>query len=252
MHDWFAAYGADPDRMQIVPNGVSIPRLAPDDLPADDAPPATRGVLRIAFLGSVVRHNGLHVVLDALKEMPDDLRIELTAFGAAGDAGYVREVRSAAASLQHVALRLYGPYEPRQLPLLLDGFDCAVAPSTWPEAFAIVVREALVRGLPVLVSRRGGLPEAVRDGENGFTFDPDRPCELAHQLLRVASEPGSLSRLRRGALASHVLTTSERARRVLDIYRSTQAALSVDRSCRVTRDEVDALHDALVSMGLGD
>jgi glycosyltransferase involved in cell wall biosynthesis len=48
-----------------------------------------------------------------------------------------------------------------------------LAPSLWEETFGRVTAEALINGIPVLSSNRGGLPEVV--GSGGFLFDiPDR------------------------------------------------------------------------------
>jgi glycosyltransferase involved in cell wall biosynthesis len=62
------------------------------------------------------------------------------------------------------------------------------------EQWGLVVNEAMASGLPVLVSKRCGCaPELVREGINGFTFDPLDVDELARQMTRIASmEPSEL------------------------------------------------------------
>ena len=56
------------------------------------------------------------------------------------------------------------------------------------EQWGLVVNEAMASGLPVLVSSRCGCaPELVRDGVNGFTFDPYNFEELADLMLRVSA-----------------------------------------------------------------
>ncbi len=58
------------------------------------------------------------------------------------------------------------------------------------EQWGLVVNEALASGLPVVVSDRCGCsPELVRDGINGFTFDPDNQSQLASRLLEMSSLP---------------------------------------------------------------
>ncbi len=55
------------------------------------------------------------------------------------------------------------------------------------EQWGLVVNEAMAAGLPVLVSERAGCaPDLVRQGVNGFTFDPLNTAELA-RLLGVIS-----------------------------------------------------------------
>jgi glycosyltransferase involved in cell wall biosynthesis len=51
-----------------------------------------------------------------------------------------------------------------------------------------VVVEAQCRGRAVIGSRVGGIPDLVRDGENGLLVEPEDPEALAEALLRVLSD----------------------------------------------------------------
>ncbi len=77
-------------------------------------------------------------------------------------------------------------------------------PSIVPETFSIVAREAFACGLPVIASNIGALPEAIRDGEDGWLFEPGDANQLAEllsrfdrdrDLLRVAAEQTRSNRL---------------------------------------------------------
>ena len=50
-----------------------------------------------------------------------------------------------------------------------------LAPSKWEEAWGRVASEAHCSGIPVVGSRRGGLPEAI--GEGGVVLDYDAPLD---------------------------------------------------------------------------
>jgi hypothetical protein len=55
------------------------------------------------------------------------------------------------------------------------------------DQWGLVVNEAMAAGLPVLVSSRCGCaPDLVREGENGFTFDPRNIEALAGHLKQLA------------------------------------------------------------------
>ncbi|MEZ0314469.1 MAG: glycosyltransferase family 4 protein [Myxococcota bacterium] len=82
----------------------------------------------------------------------------------------------------------YLPYE--RMPALYRAADLFVLPSLYdPNPLSVV--EALHAGLPLLVSRRlGNLPEALRQGENGFSFEPDDSADA----LRAAKAAFEASR----------------------------------------------------------
>jgi glycosyltransferase involved in cell wall biosynthesis len=123
-----------------------------------------------------------------------------------------------------------------------------VVPSLVAETGGLVPREALALGVPVLVSRLGALPELVTEGENGFTFDPHRPAELADRLRRIASDEGLLTRLRDGARRTSVVTTARHAAAVRAVY---EESLDERRSCGRGRDvpERVSLHATLARVG---
>jgi 1,2-diacylglycerol 3-alpha-glucosyltransferase len=55
------------------------------------------------------------------------------------------------------------------------------------EQWGLVVNEAMACGLPVMISNRCGCAsELVREGENGFTFNPTNRQELADLMVRMS------------------------------------------------------------------
>jgi glycosyltransferase involved in cell wall biosynthesis len=56
------------------------------------------------------------------------------------------------------------------------------------EGYPIALMEALAAGLPVVATRVGGVPEAVRDGREGLLVRPGQPSEIASAVLRLASD----------------------------------------------------------------
>lgn len=81
-----------------------------------------------------------------------------------------------------------------EVPATLALGDVFVLPSQ-SEPWGLVVNEAMVCGLPVLVSERCGCAEdLVREGENGFTFPPDDEARLGQLLLRLMDAPASTRR----------------------------------------------------------
>ncbi len=74
-----------------------------------------------------------------------------------------------------------------ELPAYYGLADCFVLASL-SEQWGLVVNEAMASGLPVLVSRHCGCaPDLVREGVNGFTFDPQDVMVLASLMARIAA-----------------------------------------------------------------
>jgi glycosyltransferase involved in cell wall biosynthesis len=65
------------------------------------------------------------------------------------------------------------------------------------EALGTVLLDALARGLPVVATRVGGIPEVVRDGSEGLLADPGDDVALSTALLRLRNDPGLAGRLGR-------------------------------------------------------
>ena len=56
--------------------------------------------------------------------------------------------------------------------------------------------------MPVIGSMRGGIPEMIVQGQNGFLFDPDRHGALENLLSMVAGKPDILDDMRKAAVQS--------------------------------------------------
>lgn len=75
-----------------------------------------------------------------------------------------------------------------------------LAPSKWEEAWGRVASEAHCSGIPVVGSRRGGLPEAV--GEGGIVLDHDGPLDdWVEAVSRLWNDREEYARLSAAALA---------------------------------------------------
>lgn len=70
------------------------------------------------------------------------------------------------------------------------------------EQWGLVVNEAMAAGLPVLVSNRCGcFEDLVREGRNGFGFDPENSQELSELMLRISNGETDLKTMGAAALA---------------------------------------------------
>ncbi|RKX47718.1 MAG: glycosyl transferase [Verrucomicrobia bacterium] len=68
------------------------------------------------------------------------------------------------------------------MPELYALSDVVVSCSKKPESFGLTLIEALAMNTPVIATRHGGPLDIIREGENGFLFEPQHPEELAQKL----------------------------------------------------------------------
>ncbi|TAJ17147.1 MAG: glycosyltransferase, partial [Planctomycetota bacterium] len=94
--------------------------------------------------------------------------------------------------------------------------DLVVVPSTWVENQPIVIREALAAGRPVVASRVGALPESVREGVDGWLFEPGAAGDLARVLRRLIEAPGEVRRV--AAALEPVVDVDAHARELAALY----------------------------------
>ena len=101
----------------------------------------------------------------------------------------------------------------------LAAFDLFILPSN-KEGIGGILLDAMDRALPIVATRVGGLPEIVKDGENGILIDPQSPDQLAAAILRFYDDP-DLRRATgaRGREFSRGFTADAMAAQYFDLYK---------------------------------
>lgn len=140
-----------------------------------------QGALKILFLGSLEAHKGIEFLIQALTN--SRLEFELTI---AGRGSMEKEIKTA--SRMDPRISFFGSFNKEEAAAMLAASDCLVVPSLCYENSPTVIYESLSCGVPVVASRIGGIPELVKDGENGYLFDPCSSQDLIKKLGWVLEE----------------------------------------------------------------
>ncbi|HID96146.1 MAG TPA: glycosyltransferase [Candidatus Latescibacteria bacterium] len=82
------------------------------------------------------------------------------------------------------------------IPKVLSTLDVFVL-SSYLEGLCTSILEAMAAGLPVVATSTGGVPELVKDGDNGILVPPQNPKALAEGILRILNNPSLAMRLGR-------------------------------------------------------
>ena len=150
-----------------------------------------RDGLLAVMVGTLREWKGQHVVLEALKLLPDatlrTLRFAFVGGVAANNLPYAKRLRQMAedSRLREVVLFLGDRADAREL---MAASDIVVHASKVPEPFGLVVLEAMTLGKPVVASDRGGPLEVVTPG-SGLLFSPEQPGSLSEILQRLVTSP---------------------------------------------------------------
>lgn len=84
---------------------------------------------------------------------------------------------------------LSAPYPQGEIARLYGKLDVLLAPSTWPESFGLVTREATLAGLWVIASDLGAIGQEVEHGRNGYVVDVTTTAGLAKALAKIDADP---------------------------------------------------------------
>jgi glycosyltransferase involved in cell wall biosynthesis len=194
LRDVALRWGLDPDRLSVLPNPApTIPAMPTRD--------ELRGEFELegsvlVFAGRLGPQKAVGVLLDALVQVPG---VSLLIAGD-GPERSVLERRVAALGLA-ARVRFLGNVSRETVLRLFRAGDASVLPSAW-ENFPHTVVEALAVGCPVIASAVGGVPEVVRDGENGLLVVPNDTTALAAAIERFTADRDLRDRLAAAAARS--------------------------------------------------
>jgi glycosyltransferase involved in cell wall biosynthesis len=183
----------DPAQVRVVHNGVDLARLR-RHRPRTEVRRELGLAPEAVVVGLVARLDhwgkGHRDFFTALATLPDGYPVEALIIGGGRREA---EMRRLAAELG-LAGRVHFLGQRDDVPDLLSALDLFVLPSH-SEGVSLALLEAMAAGLPVIVSRVGGLPEVVTDGENGLLIPPKDTEALTQALACLLADPALAQRL---------------------------------------------------------
>ena len=171
-----------------------LPVLVAEDLamrPTAEQISAARSALGapdlvLVCFGAIRPYKGVDLAIEAMALVEPALSVKLVVAGRFWIDKSSLEARIAALGLgDRVELR-DGYLSNEQTALLFEAADGALLPYRSASQSG-VVGLAFAHRKPVIATRVGGLPEAIRDGEDGLLCPPNDPVALARAIERLAS-----------------------------------------------------------------
>jgi glycosyltransferase involved in cell wall biosynthesis len=176
LRDVALRWGLDPERVSILPNPApEISSMPPRERVREEL---ELGGNVLVFAGRLGPQKALGVALQAVAGTPD---VTLVVAGDGPErAALERRVDELGLDGR---VRFLGSVARETVLRLFRAADASVLPSAW-ENFPHTVVESLAVGCPVIATAVGGVPEVVRDGENGLLVAPGDPEALADAITR--------------------------------------------------------------------
>jgi glycosyltransferase involved in cell wall biosynthesis len=182
------------------------------------------------FVGRLDREKGVDVLLHAFARLRQ--RVPRARLRIAGRGPLQASLEALADRLDlSDAITFCGWRDPTGVEEEMDQTWALVAPSRWAEPFGLVAVEALVRGVPAIVTEHGGLADSVEHGVSGLHVPPGDALALAAAMEDVATtkifpthrlEPRVIAGIRaRHDLESHVRRLRDRFEAVRSGAKST-------------------------------
>jgi glycosyltransferase involved in cell wall biosynthesis len=173
------------------------------------------GPVRLAFVGQVAAHKGLHRLLPVLARVPN---VSVEVAGGTADSGYVGRLQADIARAGLAGrVHLHGLLGPQALADLLSRCHAFVMPSD-REAYPLGALEAMAAGLPVLLTSAGGTAELLGDSDAGRLLAPDDTFAWIKAVGQLEQDRPRLRRMSHAARARYLAhgTWADTARAVLD------------------------------------
>ena len=169
----------------------------------------------LLFSGRINREKGISELLDAILSINEFSNIKLLVIGSSFYGGSSTEdnfINSLKEKTECISNRIHFtgfiPYN--KMPDYLSLADVSVIPSIWDDPFPTTVLEAQAMGLPIITTRRGGIPEEVSE-ENAILLETDERFvdNLANAILDLYQHPEKREAMAKASLERSKLFDKE-------------------------------------------
>ncbi|MEW8625381.1 MAG: glycosyltransferase [Candidatus Thiodiazotropha sp.] len=148
-------------------------------LPLHKKKPADNLSIKIGFIGAITPVKGVSQLIDSFISI-NSINMRLYIAGS-GNNEYVNQLKSVSNNYPVIWLGQVQPDE------FYDDIDCVVVSSLWHEPQALVIVEAINRGIPIIATRRGGNTEMISEFRAGMLYEPNNKDELAGILRNIST-----------------------------------------------------------------
>ncbi len=163
-------YNIPKDKIVLLPYFIDYRKFFPDYSRGD----------YILFFGRLYPEKGLLFLLEVIKHLPS-VKLKIVGYGPEGEKLSDKARKDKLENVEIISKFI----SDKNLKGLITKSAFVVLPSQSYEIFGISILEAFASGKPVIASRMGALPEVVKDGFNGYLFEPRNIEDCALKINKL-------------------------------------------------------------------
>ena len=163
----------------------------------------------VGHVGGMAEHKGYFLLKKAVTKLQPK-NIEILVVDSSQDEGYRME-----SHWGKVPVTFVGRYSQPRVAELYGQIDVLFAPSTWPESYGLVTREAAACQCWVVASNMGGIAEDVINGKTGFVIEPTLEA-ITNCLSTINKNP---EQFKENVITPSLRCVTEQVKELADIYR---------------------------------
>jgi colanic acid/amylovoran biosynthesis glycosyltransferase len=207
------------DKIEISPLGVDPERYQPRPMTA-----AFTSRFQMLCVGRLTPAKGQRILIEACRQLTDAGRNVSLIFVGTGPDEADLKAASHAYGLDH-RIMFTGALNQDEVQKRYAQADVFVLPS-FAEGIPVVLMEAMACGVPCVTTQITGIPELIRDGQDGLLVMPSDVDELVNAITRLIDDPelrARLSRAGRERVSAHY-NLSDNVARLGRIFQKRLAA----------------------------
>ncbi|MDO8461167.1 MAG: glycosyltransferase family 4 protein [bacterium] len=182
--EWFLRIfkGYFHEKCRVIPGGVNIDKFVYTESGADeiDRKLNLKGKSMVLFAGKLTKYKGVEYLISAARKINGEVVI----LGDGPERERLKE-KTNRMGLKNVHFVGHLGAGIKKLVPYYSRADVFVAPSVWDEPLGLVILESMSCQTPVVVTRKGGIPLAVKEGYNGFFVRPRNSTEIVEKVNQL-------------------------------------------------------------------
>lgn len=135
--------------------------------------------IRLGLVGMLSKSKGSEFILEKFSKIIDK-KIELFLYGKGATKQYEKELQDNYLNNKNIKFQGFKAVEE-----IYNNIDILIISSLWHEPFPRTLIESMSYHTLVLATNRGGTPEMITNGKNGYIFDPDIDGDFEEKLALV-------------------------------------------------------------------